>query len=138
MEPYFNLNKRKWKYIEAVFQHPNWMSSSYLYQEITNLGSWFSAWSLQYYLNKIFMEEEKISWGCLPNSKWTFFFMAISRNDRGRKLIFAMEPAFKLDKGFMEEINENILRSSFSLSKLKVFFVAISRNNKGRKLIFGI
>ena len=45
----------------------------------------------------------KISCGHLPKSKLKFFFIAISRNRKGSKLILDKEPDFNLNKLLLEE-----------------------------------
>ena len=53
--------------------------------------------------NNICLEEKNKYKGGLSKSKLKVFFIAISRNNKGRKLIFGMEPVVKQNKRYLEE-----------------------------------
>ena len=53
-------------------------------------------------------EKIELSYGRLSKSKLKVFFIAISRNNIGGKLIFAMDPDFNFNQILMEEKMKNL------------------------------
>ena len=86
--------------------------------------------SKQLHFQRLLAYKIKVSWGRRPTSKLKVFFIAISRNNKGRKLIFGMELVFKLNKRFMEE--KNILRLSSGI-QIKCLLHNKSKRFMGRR-----